>query len=611
MIKESKWEFASTGGSPDDGIHNSMIEHFAGNYNYYLAREIIQNSLDAKIEGSKEPVTVEFKLEFFSSKEFPGYADLKEVFKKCKNYWIDEDTHVFIDNANKCLDQKVIPFLKISDYNTKGLSGGDYEKNGTWYKLVKSRGSSSKTGGEGGSFGIGKGAPFAASDLRIVFYSTKNETGFTIFQGIAELVSFEENKDVKRGIGSFGDGQHSIKDRVNFPSEKFWRKATGTDIYIAGYKNNDEWESDLIKSVLRNFWYAIFKNELKVIIEGNEISSLNLETYLTANFSGEPYRDDVKPVGNPLQYYLTVSRGRFFPGSLPILGNVSFYFMDTEEYLNHVAMMRKSHMIIFSRLFRFPGSFAGVFICDNEGGNSELRKMEPPAHDEWIPNRNLEKGKKIYAELTSFIKECLEKSKIIRKSEYSEIPDLYKYLPDNEDGDIGEGTGQKAYSGKEGLEETSQVIQKKEIYDTPITVAPFKIAVINKKNIIDDDEEEEIITPIDPEKPKPRKKRKKNPENIHIRVFNSSHTDTDYKYSVIVKGNKKAKYDLRLFSVGEDLMEKLILSDVSQIDGQQHFYSANYIRGVWLEKDKETRFTIIVKSKFKNAIKIELNEVQQ
>ena len=63
----------------------------------------------------------------------------------------------------------------------------------------------------------------------------------------------------------------------------------------------------------------------------------------------------------------------------------------------------------------------------------------------------LEKGKKIYDELTGFIKECLEKSKIIKKSEYSEIPDMYKYLPDNEDGDTGNGSGQKAYTGREGI----------------------------------------------------------------------------------------------------------------------------------------------------------------
>ena len=184
---------------------------------------------------------------------------------------------------------------------------------------------------------------------------------------------------------------------MNLPSSRFYRKETGTDIYISGYKNNEGWETDLIRSVLRNFWYAIFKNELNVIIESKEINSSNLESYLTSNFGTEAYRDDVKPIGNPLQYYLTVNRGKYFSSSLPILGEVSFYFMRKaiDEYLNHVAMIRKSSAwVIFSRLFRFPGIYAGVFICDNNLGNQELRKMEPPAHDEWIPNRNPRERKK-------------------------------------------------------------------------------------------------------------------------------------------------------------------------------------------------------------------------
>lgn len=607
MKKDTTWEFAPTGGSPDEGIHNPMIEYFIGNYNYYLAREIIQNSLDAKVDF-KDAVTVEFKLEYFNHTDFPGYTSLNEVLVKCKDYWNDEDTHGFIDNATKCLKQREIPVLKISDYNTKGLSGADNDRNGTWYKLVKSRGSSSKTGGEGGSFGLGKGAPFAASDLRTVFYSTRNEGAFTIFQGIAELVSFEED-DIKRGIGSFGDGQYSLRDGKKFPSERFYRKLTGTDIYIAGYKNNKGWETNLVKSILRNFWFAIFKKELKVLIEGNEINSSNLEHYLTANFSGEPFRDDVKPSGNPLQYYLAINRGQYFQEHLPILGDASFYFMETEEYLNHVAMMRKSHMVILSRPFRFPGFYSGVFICDNDNGNQELRKMEPPAHDEWIPNRNIEKGKKIYDELTSFIRRCLEKSKVIKNTETTELPEMYKYLPDNEEGEQGNGAGQEDYSGKEGLEETAQLIQKKEIYELPASVSPFRIAVLNKKISLEEDDDDEVINPSEPEKPQPKKRRKKNSANVHIRTYNSAHSDNEYEYNVVLRGTKKAKYDLRFYSVGEDLMERLMLSNVSEISGQKPYHSNNYIRGVSLEKDKETRFTVTVNAKFKNSIKLELNEV--
>lgn len=608
MNKNPRWDFAPTGGSPDDGIHNSMIETFAGNYNYYLAREIIQNSLDAKKENSKEPVTVEFKLEYFSKKEFPNHSEVVNVLNKCKTYWDDSDTHSFANYALKILDKEKIPFLRISDYNTIGLNGGDYEKNGTWYKLVKSRGSSSKTSGEGGSFGLGKGAPFAASDLRIVFYSTRNEKGFTIFQGIAELVSFEEEGIKKRGIGSFGKNQQSIRDRASYPLERFWRKETGTDIYIAGYKNNSDWEKDLIRSVLRNFWYAIFKGELKVIIENYELDASNLELHLTTHFSSEPYRDDVKPIGNPLQYYLTVTRGMCFTETLPLLKQVSFYFLETDEYLNHAAMMRKSHMVIFSRLFRFPGSYAGVFICDNETGNQELRKMEPPAHDDWIPSRNVENGKKVYDELTTFIRGCLEKSKIVKKSEHAEIPELHKYLPDNDDGDTGEGGGQKNYTGNEGSEETSRVLQKKEIYEIPVAISPYKVSVINKKYTTDDIDDDEPNLP-EGEKKKSKRIPKTKSAGIHIRAFVSGRGEDTFTYSVILRGTKKAKYDLKFYSVGEDLSEKLKVLSVSPIDGHKVFHSGNYVRGIWLENDKTVKFSIDVSSKFKNAIKIEANEI--
>ena len=65
MDKSINWNFVSTGGGDVDGLNNSMIEHFTGNYNYFLAREINQNSLDAKIKKGitvKLPVKVVFKL---------------------------------------------------------------------------------------------------------------------------------------------------------------------------------------------------------------------------------------------------------------------------------------------------------------------------------------------------------------------------------------------------------------------------------------------------------------------------------------------------------------------------------------------------------------------
>jgi hypothetical protein len=610
MNNQPKWEFASTGGSPDEGIHNSMIEHFAGNYNYHLAREIIQNSLDAKLENSNKPAVVQFKLENFTQAEIPRHSQMQEILQKCNDYWIDEETREFMQKAIRCISQEHIPVLKISDYNTKGLSGDDYQKDGTWYKLVKSRGSSSKVGGEGGSFGIGKGAPFAASDLRIVFYSTKNEAEDIIFQGIAELVSFKDNNDIKRGIGSFGKNQQSLRVEQDLPSPRFRRQETGTDIYIIGYKNSRAWDKDLLKSVLRNFWYAIFQNELEVIIQNTLINQSNLEEHLVQNFFGEAYRDDLEPFGNPLQYYLAVTKGRLFTTSLKEVGHVSFYFFETDEYLNHVAMMRKSHMVIFSRNFRFPSSYAGVFICDDERGNHELRKMEPPAHDKWIVGRSPVKGKKVFEEVTTFIKQCLEKSKAIRKNEVLEIPDMEKYLPDNEESESDPNSGQsKKYSGSEAIQETSQLVQKSEAYPTPVNISPFKISIINKKIGLPTDDD------YDYESTGTKKKKKKRPNlktdsEIQFRIFNSSRSGNKYEYTVIMKSKKTGKYTLKLFAIGEDISEKLIISDISQINGKKHAFSGNMIKDVLLVAQEETRFKLYVNAKFKTALKIEVNEVQ-
>lgn len=118
---------------------------FEGDYNYFLAREVLQNALDAKDKSSEEPVKVVFSLEEFSHSMFPGYEDFLTIFKKAKDFWPSENdkTHRFLDSAIKCLGQERIPVLKISDYNTEGLNGADGDRNGPWYKLVKSVGSTS------------------------------------------------------------------------------------------------------------------------------------------------------------------------------------------------------------------------------------------------------------------------------------------------------------------------------------------------------------------------------------------------------------------------------------------------------------------------------------
>lgn len=132
-------------------------------------------------------------------------------------YWNDgnnQKTTRFFDKAIDVFNQDFIDVLRISDFNTTGLTGSDKDYNSAWQNLVKSSGVSNKCGTSGGSFGIGKSAPFACSDLRTVFYSTIDNQGLKAFQGIARLVSFKKKKFIGDDPTTTGIGYYGVKEKI-------------------------------------------------------------------------------------------------------------------------------------------------------------------------------------------------------------------------------------------------------------------------------------------------------------------------------------------------------------------------------------------------------------
>src|SRR6201999_2640004 len=125
---------------------------------------------------------------------------------------------------------------------------------------------SDKNAGKLGSFGIGKHVPFACSDLRTVFYGTKDNQGNTAFQGVAKLVSHRRDKKIiTQGTGYFGNknGNQPVLsfDRV---SPIFERKKVGADIYVMGFHPFEDWEGQIIKTVIESFFLAIHNSTLIV-----------------------------------------------------------------------------------------------------------------------------------------------------------------------------------------------------------------------------------------------------------------------------------------------------------------------------------------------------------
>lgn len=133
-----------------------------------------------------------------------------------------------------------VPFLRISDFNTTGLLGSKDEYNTPWCNLTKSSGASDKAGTSGGSFGIGKFAPFACSEFRTVFYSTLDIENVTAFQGISRITSFrrEEDGDITAGVGYYGNRDNQpVYSQLNLdPNFRREKGQTGTDVYIAGFR---------------------------------------------------------------------------------------------------------------------------------------------------------------------------------------------------------------------------------------------------------------------------------------------------------------------------------------------------------------------------------------
>lgn len=191
-----------------DGFNEAGINHFSGNPIRHLAREVNQNSLDSAQTGV---VRVVIKHHLVSTKTIPDVEELRQAILLCQAFAEAEGPKAkrFFDNAVNLLTKTKISVLEISDYNTKGMAGPS--KNGTpFFAFTKANGQTKKDSDTAtGSFGIGKFAPYASSELRTVFVSTvyRDAEGLLqrLTQGKAILMSHDDSEDCRRqGMGYWG-----------------------------------------------------------------------------------------------------------------------------------------------------------------------------------------------------------------------------------------------------------------------------------------------------------------------------------------------------------------------------------------------------------------------
>lgn len=620
-MNDLHFEFASTGGGDATGVNDPVTSTFGGNLSYHLARESIQNIIDAKDPSINEPAIAEFNFFERKASELPGIQELCEVFKKCRDTYIgSKEDRAFYERAIFNIEHNsFIPILKISDYNTVGLTGDYNDKEGNYFSLLRAVGSSSKSGPSGGSFGLGKGAYFASSTFRTIFASSIYNGSHFIFQGKARLASFEQDGDLMQGNGSFGHkGQKPVTELPLIP-EVFKRSENGTDIFIIGYPDNN-WKDNMLKSVLNNFWLSILMGIVEVNIDIISITKDNIEGLLNKLFTEE--RKDSKDSENPLFYFNAFLRpSKKFEITLPTLGKVELRVLIKEGYPNKIEYTRKTGMVVQKKPKASVKDFAAVFTCNNDEGNFILRKMENPAHNEWRKENVdmkypdlIEKAKAAEKELNEFINNCITEMQSQENASRTSIGGLeeFLFLPGNEDDDDSTRSHHGQLTDMKSNDETGVEMESEEIVRK---INPLiKSVKVKNKEIIpgtsngslpisklgqghgagtggggdsDDNGDLSLLKPVD----------------IHFRAF-AIYKDENILHVVVIRGKKNTPITLIIKGGTEDSLIPLDIKAARTYDGESLSVKKDKVFNVNIDNSGKTELLIEFNDKEKYSLNI-------
>lgn len=439
-MANAKWDFPKLGGGQKQGYTNSGIETFKGTELLdNLAREICQNSLDAKDPDSCDPVTVEFKLTTIQKEDHPFLREYSEYLKGGKRFWQDKnDKRVmqFLDRAEKIIAENQIKMLSASDYNTTGLIGSDcgMMESSIWSALVNSDGISDKSEDAGGSYGIGKNAPFACSDLSLVFYNTYAKDNRKAMEGVARAATLmDDNNELTQAIGHYRSdvGYKPITEDIACTMrDKFARNRYGTDIIIVGcnsfIEKNRDWQDKLVQAVLHHFLLAIKEKKLIVKVEtdviNNETLPVLIEKYKNANTNSFLTSNFYETLLSP--------EGGIIYKSIIDENDLEIYLKSKPEYKRRTAKFRSSGMLVWEHRKHTYQNFTAVIVVRGRNLNEILRKTEPPKHNIWDAKRIEDKEESKLAE--KYIKQ-------IDKEILSSIENIYsENISDSVDSGVGE-----------------------------------------------------------------------------------------------------------------------------------------------------------------------------
>lgn len=464
------WFFPPLSGGLVQGYTNNDIEAFKGELLIdNLSREICQNSLDAHNPESDKPVKVIFEL-----KAIPNKYDVFEEYKKhvdaCIDFYsdnADERVKLFLQDAAEMLEQDEIPTLIVGDYETTGLKGSrnvDDSQTSTWEALTGADGLSVKDSDtSGGSYGIGKNAPFACSGLSMVFYNTYDIKDEKAFVGVGRLATHKiYNENTERYEKTQRTGRYQWNDNDNyvwkpiFPEQEnefrdlFSRDEHGTDVIVVGFNQANNWIDKVTEAVLKNFFVAIAEENL--IVELKEDDKCVVIDHRTIEQMINDHVDSSNDMLITSQLYQAFNESE--PIQLDIIedsGEVDaeVYFKSDNSFKRYIGHFRDTGMLIYARRRVVIQQFAAVFVVRGKMLGQLLRATEPARHDKWdhtlidSPSKKdkRELARKSLQRINDKMTEIITNYSTTEVSDFVDAVGVSQFLPAQEEDGMAEGKG--------------------------------------------------------------------------------------------------------------------------------------------------------------------------
>lgn len=401
------FQFPRNDTDEDEGLSDAGIETFKGVPYSSVARETGQNSRDAAIEF---PVRMEFDVIEIQKSDFPNVKELEVAIEACAKRATERDDikeKQFFSRAKKVIQEPVLHCLRISDAGTTGLVGPCVAGK-PFHSLVKASGVSKKNDPtSGGSYGIGKKAAFAVSELHTVFYATRyHENGELPYlaQGKCTLVSHEQNGEKLRATGYWGRPKYMPIENLSDAPKWLRREIAGTTTYSIGFQATPDWKFRIAESLARNFFAAIHREELEffvsdksIHINKNSLLSVMSATEIELAAEAQGSSEDLE-FSKQLYSCLVDPSTKTFETEIPNVGKFTLHLLVREGAPKRVAIIRNGMMITDNlqkfgdKLSHFPmyKDFVAIVEPSDDPAKTTVKRLENPEHNDLSADRIIE-----------------------------------------------------------------------------------------------------------------------------------------------------------------------------------------------------------------------------